>query len=231
MAQKEEGMELFFKRLVYQWNQMMEERRWKRILKNVVIVPDTSTLLDPEAFKGLKRFKRVIIPEAVFEHLQVVKRYGVGDKKYTKIRKGLAVEAFKVIKKRIAKETKEYKWDIDGSHGTGLVSKFGEIKLKELSKETIKEIQMRKGKNMNPASINLRDPNVLGSHHARKLRVLATAKFLQGRKGVSGFWNTLRGRKVILATQDIILLAIAEEEVIGLVAVAKLTKVYLLDKF
>lgn len=207
----------FFKKSAYQWNQAREERRYKRMLRQIVVVVDTSILLDREEFEMLLWFRMVIIPHAVFDHLRIIGRYGAKNKEDDK--KDLAAEALEVILHRIDPSVKEYKWDIGGSYGTGLKSELGQIKLEELNQDTQKEIQRKKHMD---TEYTLGDRDILGSPYDRKLRVLATAKAIQqGHNGID--------RKVILATRDINMLAIAEDEKLGLIAVPSLTKLYLLD--
>ncbi|MDA2922356.1 PIN domain-containing protein [Patescibacteria group bacterium AH-259-L07] len=238
-------MKLFFKRLVYQWNGIREERRYKRMLKQLLVVVDTPILLEREEFKRLLQFRRVIVPHAVFEHLKGIKHRGLKkteDEEENDAAKNWADDVLQIIRAMIDTgkkkytwddfgdlgpileelDIKEYAWDIAGSYGTGLKSELARIKLEELNPETLEEVQRKK--RMDVSYIRLGDHDVLGSPYDRKLRVLAAAKAIQRECEESG-------KKMVLATRDINMLAIAEDEKLGrLIAIPSLAKRYLLDE-
>lgn len=211
-------MSFILKKLAYQISEYRMEKAYRKMKKKFEIVVDISILLEETEFKRLLSFIHVNIPRASFDHLKAIKRRGVRDFSDNGSIQRQAEKALKVISHRIDQNVKKYVWTIGGSYGTGRKGELAQTRIADLSQETLKELQRKK--KIKTSYISLGSKEVLGSPYDRKLRVLATAVVLQE-----------QGEKVVLATRDINMLAIAEDKKFGLRTVSSLVKTHLLDKY
>lgn len=196
-------MKLNLKELIYRIGKIREERLYRRLLRRMIVIADSSVLLDMGELGRLKQFDHVLIPKAVWDHLDKI-----------------AGHRGKHVKQIIQTQIKIGKpWDIIHSRGTGKVPVLAQIKLKDLGEETQKELQRKV--QMDVDYITLEDRDVLGAVEARKLRVIAAAQVVQESKK--------RREKVVLATRDINMLAVAEDEIVGLPTISKLTKLHIIE--
>ncbi len=103
--------------------------------ENLKVVVDTSALLNKECFKKLLSVKHVFIPIAVWEQLGWIATWGPVHAK-DELEKIVIKEVAQNVKSKIKKifNNPKKKWDIIGSHGTGLVPKFAKRTLDDLEK-------------------------------------------------------------------------------------------------